>query len=78
MTLASWQSMGQVRSPYEPASQNPLRTMGKTWDVIPGTEDEFGYSEIIRYRGKNLDDSRFVRNADLDGRRLLIRIFKHV
>lgn len=55
-----------------------FRTFGRTWDIIPGTDDG-DFAEIrIRARGRDAKRGLYVRRSDLDGRRIWIRLFLRV
>lgn len=53
---------------YDPMEQDNRRTIyrssqGRNWDVVPGTEDEYGYVEILIH---HTNEIRYVRTQQLD------------
>ncbi|WOX55077.1 MULTISPECIES: hypothetical protein [unclassified Methanoculleus] len=48
------------------------RTRGKTWDVIPGTEE----GEFIRVQVVGRHASYYCRRSDLDGRRQQLYLYE--
>lgn len=64
---------------YDPYEQDNRRTIyqssrGKTWDLVPDTEDEYGYMEILIYRNREL---RYIRVSQLDSNRYtVLNIYK--
>ena len=55
-----------------------LRTRGRSWDTVPGSETKDGYVRIwVNYRGR-VHHKRWIRVADLDSYAEHIKLFQPV